>query len=85
MFFWGFENKMSRRKVSPSRKREVWKRDHFKCTLNISDYCIRKLDEGNATVDHKIPVSQGGTNDLENLTTACIPCNQLKGSKIRDF
>lgn len=32
------------------------------------------------TVDHKVPVSRGGTNDLVNLQPCCWICNQLKGS-----
>jgi hypothetical protein len=30
------------------------------------------------TIDHIIPVSKGGTNDLQNLTMACSKCNSLK-------
>lgn len=30
------------------------------------------------TVDHVIPVSQGGTNDRENLVAACYACNQKR-------
>jgi 5-methylcytosine-specific restriction endonuclease McrA len=30
------------------------------------------------TVDHIIPVSQGGTSDRSNLTAACWPCNYEK-------
>ena len=26
-------------------------------------------------VDHIVPVSKGGTNDLDNLVTACEQCN----------
>lgn len=32
------------------------------------------------TIDHVIPRSQGGTNDLSNLLPACVDCNQSKGS-----
>ena len=48
-------------------------------------------DEGTCTycgttrhphVDHVIPISRGGTNMFENLTTACGRCNQSKGSKL---
>lgn len=31
-------------------------------------------------IDHIIPVSQGGTNDEENLTTACFDCNRGRGA-----
>lgn len=30
-------------------------------------------------VDHKIPVTRGGTSDRDNLTPCCSRCNQLKG------
>jgi len=33
-------------------------------------------------VDHIIPVVKGGTNDPENLVSACEPCNQGKHAKL---
>jgi 5-methylcytosine-specific restriction endonuclease McrA len=33
------------------------------------------------TVDHIIPVALGGTDDEENLTSACQSCNSKKGVK----
>lgn len=33
------------------------------------------------TIDHKLPVSRGGTNDRENLWTLCKSCNSSKGSR----
>jgi hypothetical protein len=32
------------------------------------------------TMDHFIPQSKGGTNDLSNLQTMCAECNELKGN-----
>jgi 5-methylcytosine-specific restriction endonuclease McrA len=32
-------------------------------------------------VEHIVPVSRGGTNDLSNLTVACKSCNRSKRSK----
>ena len=29
-------------------------------------------------VDHVLPAAWGGSNDLENLVTACTPCNSIK-------
>ena len=31
-----------------------------------------------ASIDHVIPVSKGGTNDLDNLVLACHRCNARK-------
>lgn len=33
------------------------------------------------TVDHKVPLSKGGTNDLANLQVLHRSCNSSKGSK----
>ncbi len=33
-----------------------------------------------ATIDHKIPVSRGGTHKRYNLACACKSCNEAKGS-----
>jgi hypothetical protein len=38
-------------------------------------WCALPLTEGNATTDHLIPLSRGGTNDWGNLCLACEPCN----------
>lgn len=34
--------------------------------------------------DHRIAVARGGSNVLENLVTACGPCNRSKGPKSLD-
>ncbi len=33
-------------------------------------------------VDHLIPVSRGGTDDIKNLVPSCIACNLSKGSSM---
>ena len=33
-------------------------------------------------IDHIIPVSRGGKDELENLRLSCIRCNRSKGSKL---
>jgi 5-methylcytosine-specific restriction endonuclease McrA len=58
----------------PKRVRfEVFKRDGFTC-----QYCGAHPPSVVLHVDHVHPVSQGGTNDIDNLVTACEACNQGK-------
>lgn len=58
-------------------RQAVFDRDGFACT-----YC----GDAASTLecDHIIPLSQGGSNDLENLTTACMRCNRSKRDKTPD-
>lgn len=44
----------------------------------ICVYCHKKLDEKTVTIDHIIPRSKGGTNDLSNLVACCKGCNGQK-------
>ena len=51
----------------------VLERDGYVCTYCGAD----KQLEG----DHILPLSRGGSNALNNLTTACRACNLSKGPK----
>lgn len=53
---------------------EVFERDDYTCT-----YCGTR--GGVLNCDHVIPISRGGSNELDNLTTACAPCNRSKRAK----
>ncbi len=61
------------RHIEPGRK-NILKRDGMKC-----QYCGRKGLQ--LTVDHVIPKSRGGQDTWENLTTACVHCNNIKGNR----
>lgn len=37
------------------------------------------------TIDHVKPISQGGTNTIDNLQPLCQKCNSSKGSKTVDY
>ena len=44
-------------------------------------YCSKQLTKQNFTLDHVVPVSQGGKKVWNNIVTCCKQCNQKKGSK----
>lgn len=54
---------------------EVFKRDSFTC-----QYCGQTPPDAILEVDHIQPRSEGGSEDINNLTTACFSCNRGKGA-----
>ncbi len=40
------------------------------------------LPDDAPTIDHVIPRSKGGTNDLDNLLLACNKCNNKRGDQM---
>ena len=44
--------------------------------------CGRHVKEKNATLEHIIPVSKGGTDDMENLAISHYQCNQRRGNEV---
>ena len=48
----------------------VFERDDFTCV-----YCGRNSGGIRMTIDHVIPITQGVSNDSENLVTCCSECN----------
>jgi hypothetical protein len=67
--------KYKRKAISKKLRFEVFKRDEFKCV-----YCGRKPPAVILNIDHIAPVSKGGTNDINNLVTACFDCNNGKSA-----
>lgn len=44
--------------------------------------CFLCGSKENLTTDHIIPLSKGGTNELNNIQILCLKCNQKKSNKI---
>ena len=63
-----------RSKVKPAVRKEIGDRQHWRCV-----YCDRDISK-RASVDHIVPIDQGGTSDPENLQLTCLRCNQSKGT-----
>lgn len=72
----GRYNKLPNRKVYFNR-RNLYRRDNFTC-----QYCERKLDSSELTIDHIIPRSRGGKSNWVNCVLACNKCNAKKGSNL---
>jgi 5-methylcytosine-specific restriction endonuclease McrA len=47
-------------------------------------YCDEVLTERTAQIDHVIPQSKGGSDDISNLALACAFCNRSKGARSAD-
>lgn len=58
----------------PFSKRNVFVRDKFRCV-----YC--GIDDMRLTIDHVIPISQGGRTSFDNCVASCKPCNSKKGNR----
>lgn len=52
----------------------IFLRDH-----SICQYCGVYFSKTHLTLDHVVPIVQGGKKSWENIVTACKPCNQRKG------
>lgn len=62
-----------RRPLSASVRATVWARDSLTC--------VECGATENLTVDHIMPLVKGGSNELDNLQTLCLPCNVRKGPR----
>jgi len=58
-------------------RRNIFERDENTC-----QYCGRKRDRSELTLDHVTPRSRGGTSTWGNIVLACIKCNMRKGDRL---
>jgi 5-methylcytosine-specific restriction endonuclease McrA len=61
---------------------KVFKRDHFKCHYCGLDGLHRFENWLILTIDHVHPHARGGARSMDNLVTACQPCNLIKGRRV---
>jgi len=68
-----------RRTLNNSLRYDIMKKDNFKCRLCGNSPAI----DSSVTleIDHKIPLTKGGLNSIDNLQTTCKKCNSGKMNK----
>lgn len=64
-----------RKQLTKGTRFKVFNRDGFTC-----QYCGQMPPAVVLEVDHILPVALGGTNNQENLITACFDCNRGKAA-----
>lgn len=64
------------RYISASTRVDVLRRDNHRCV-----FCGVSAKKAELQIDHIIPFSKGGSNQIDNLQTLCINCNRGKGNR----
>ena len=69
-----------RRKISPRIQEQVRQRARHLC-----EYChtSEQWQYVRFTVDHIVPLVQGGSDTLDNLALACFHCNRRKSRRVK--
>ena len=72
------EKKYRRKGLSGKLKLDVMERDDYKCQI-----CGATVEDGvKLHIDHIIPVSKGGADDIDNLQVLCHKCNLAKKDRM---
>lgn len=66
----------SRKSISNKLRFQILDRDRYTC-----QYCGATAPDAKLQIDHIVAVKNGGTNDEDNLVTACFECNSGKSAR----
>lgn len=69
------DSRLGRGKIPRKMRLEVYSRDNYIC-----QFCEKKLTTEDLTIDHLIPLSLGGHDEMSNYITCCKSCNQKKSN-----
>ena len=68
-------SKMKRANITEKTRHQVYAKANYKCLV-----CgFHNSEGGGLSVDHIIPVAEGGGNNLQNYQCLCMVCNRIKG------
>jgi 5-methylcytosine-specific restriction endonuclease McrA len=78
-----YKDCLSRSTNRKKRKQIKFYREIFTKLLHKYNFsCVSCASKENLTIDHIIPVSKGGSDEIKNLQILCKSCNSRKGTKI---
>lgn len=55
---------------------------HFRTQKGLCWWCGCKLEVGKYHIDHRVPLSRGGSNSANNICITCPHCNMTKHDKL---
>ena len=73
------KSKIKRKNYSDDERKIIYNKSSGRCEL-----CGMRLSFMDITLDHIIPLSMGGKDNLDNLQAACFSCNQFKSNILPD-
>lgn len=68
--------RIGRHSISTSTRDAIYERDNYIC-----QYCKRKFERNKLSIEHVVPVSKGGIDEIINYITVCRSCNSSKNAK----
>ena len=71
--------KSKRKRYATEVRRMIYLRNGGRCAI-----CGKRLDLDNCNLDHRIPLSKGGRDNVENLDCVHIQCNYIKANLLPD-
>jgi len=71
--------KHKRKKFSKEFRKKIFERDNYECQLCKKNLLLLPLKR---RIDHKIPLSKGGSNYITNLWLVCEDCDKAKKNKL---
>lgn len=71
--------KPKRKRYATDVRRMIYLRNGGRCAI-----CGKRMDLDNCNLDHRIPLSKGGRDSVENLDCVHVQCNYIKANLLPD-